>query len=435
MDEFEALDASAAPAVDALVAAGRGRARAEFAEAEALLEAVAAKHRACVVVRDPEHRRLAREAAFDALGAKLGMKGRAVHHRHTLLVTLTDDLPICWRTWSHGLIDERRALAIAQAARTLSDDESIRILDARAAGQAPGRTLTGLRTWLNRQVALLEPAQAETRHLAAKADRRVWIDHDNNGMSWLGGYLPTLDAFRIDKLLDRTARTARAAGDQRTLEQLRADVLRDLILNPASVPAAEDTRHADDPAPGTTIADQTSASAPGHPNAPANHPPTHGRPRPGVHLGVIIPLTSLLGLSDTPAETLDGQIALPASLVREIASTPGTIFQRILTDPIGNVLAIDPQRYRPTEAQRHAIAIRDGTCLVPGCDVPAEDCDIDHREPWPRGPTTATNLTALCRRHHNYKTSGLLQIGSDDQRALRLGGTRIWPERRTFTPA
>ncbi len=56
-----------------------------------------------------------------------------------------------------------------------------------------------------------------------------------------------------------------------------------------------------------------------------------------------------------------------------------------------------------------ALAFRDGVCQAPGCMVPAERCDIDHRRPWPAGPTTASNLGPLCRRHHIFKGHGVLR--------------------------
>lgn len=43
------------------------------------------------------------------------------------------------------------------------------------------------------------------------------------------------------------------------------------------------------------------------------------------------------------------------------------------------------------------------TCRFPGCRQPAGRCDLDHVVPWPAGPTSAANLTALCRHHHRLK--------------------------------
>ena len=61
--------------------------------------------------------------------------------------------------------------------------------------------------------------------------------------------------------------------------------------------------------------------------------------------------------------------------------------------------------YTPTEAMRTFCAARDGTCIFPGCTVPAERCQLDHRIPFDRGgPTTPGNLYSLCAHHHNVKT-------------------------------
>jgi hypothetical protein len=47
----------------------------------------------------------------------------------------------------------------------------------------------------------------------------------------------------------------------------------------------------------------------------------------------------------------------------------------------------------------------DGTCRAPGCQVPAERCDLDHITPWPAGPTTVANLQSLSRGCHHPKTA------------------------------
>jgi hypothetical protein len=44
------------------------------------------------------------------------------------------------------------------------------------------------------------------------------------------------------------------------------------------------------------------------------------------------------------------------------------------------------------------------TCRFPGCDEPAHHCDIDHTIAYPAGPTQASNLKCLCRKHHLLKT-------------------------------
>ena len=91
---------------------------------------------------------------------------------------------------------------------------------------------------------------------------------------------------------------------------------------------------------------------------------------------------------------------------------PQVTVRRLLTDPATGTLT-DPadgaevaeNRYRPSAALDRAVRARDVTCRFPGCRRAATSpgTDLDHTVPWPAGPTTATNLAVLCRRHHRLK--------------------------------
>jgi hypothetical protein len=82
--------------------------------------------------------------------------------------------------------------------------------------------------------------------------------------------------------------------------------------------------------------------------------------------------------------------------------------------------------YAPTDRLREQVVLRDRTCTFPWCTRPARRCDIDHVEPFDHdaaaegrpqpGPTTTSNLGALCRRHHRLKTHGRWRV-----RAIRSG--------------
>ena len=128
----------------------------------------------------------------------------------------------------------------------------------------------------------------------------------------------------------------------------------------------------------------------------------------GAVIGVTIPVTSLAGLSEEPGEAFDGSFALPADLVRELATEPGTLFYRIMTDPLGRIMDVTELGRYPSDKLRIGVQIRDGICLFPTCNKPAMASDLDHQIPHPRGPTCGDNLGALCRRHHRMKTAGLL---------------------------
>jgi hypothetical protein len=55
-------------------------------------------------------------------------------------------------------------------------------------------------------------------------------------------------------------------------------------------------------------------------------------------------------------------------------------------------------RYVPSAGLARFVRCRDMTCRFPGCDEPADGCDLDHTIPYPVGPTQASNLKCLCRK-------------------------------------
>lgn len=63
---------------------------------------------------------------------------------------------------------------------------------------------------------------------------------------------------------------------------------------------------------------------------------------------------------------------------------------------------VDP-RYRVPAAISRFVKFRHKTCRFPNCNVSQRFCDLDHVIPWPDGPTSPSNLMALCRRHHRLK--------------------------------
>lgn len=132
-----------------------------------------------------------------------------------------------------------------------------------------------------------------------------------------------------------------------------------------------------------------------------------------LRIGVVVPLTSLLDLDDTPAELADRSAMIPAEELRQVISeTLGpdntgrdeVLFTRLLTDQGGRLLDTTELGRFASRRLAEAITIRAGTCRFPTCNVPADRCDLDHHEPWPHGRTSAANLDPLCRRHHRGKT-------------------------------
>jgi hypothetical protein len=94
-----------------------------------------------------------------------------------------------------------------------------------------------------------------------------------------------------------------------------------------------------------------------------------------------------------PAVMVGGPI-IPAPLLAAKIAAGATI--RWITHP-GD--APPEPRYRPSEKLAWFVRCRDMTCRFPGCHEPADVCDLDHTIAYPTGPTSASNLKCLGRRH------------------------------------
>ena len=126
----------------------------------------------------------------------------------------------------------------------------------------------------------------------------------------------------------------------------------------------------------------------------------HNR-RPTIN--VTIDLPTALGLANNPGQ-LAGYGPIPANIARQIAADGR--WKRFVTDPISGVLLdFGRETYEPPQELQDFLIARDRTCRFPGCRQPAHLADLDHAIPWDKGgKTSAENLGALCRRHHNLKT-------------------------------
>ena len=127
-----------------------------------------------------------------------------------------------------------------------------------------------------------------------------------------------------------------------------------------------------------------------------------------------------------PGALMGGQL-LPGALIRRAA--PGATIQ-VIVHP-GQ--APPEPRYTPSKALADFVRCRDLTCRFPGCHTPATHCDLDHTIAWPSGPTSASNLKCLCRKHHLLKTFWGGATGWRDRQSPE--GTIVWtaPDGRTHT--
>ncbi|MCC4908082.1 HNH endonuclease signature motif containing protein [Microbacterium sp. cx-59] len=90
---------------------------------------------------------------------------------------------------------------------------------------------------------------------------------------------------------------------------------------------------------------------------------------------------------------------VPLSVARQVACAGGV--QRVMCDDRGRVMSISIADRVFSATQRRAILLRDGACIIPGCEVPGAWCEIHHVTEHARGGATTTdNGVLLCWHHH-----------------------------------
>jgi hypothetical protein len=125
---------------------------------------------------------------------------------------------------------------------------------------------------------------------------------------------------------------------------------------------------------------------------------SHGRP---VSVNMTMSLSTWLRLDEHPAH-LEGHGPIDAETARHLAAAG--LWRWVLTDPVGgHALDYGRTRYTPPQELVDFILIRDPECVMPGCHRPGYRCEIDHRIPYPEGPTSACNCSALCKPCHLQK--------------------------------
>jgi hypothetical protein len=336
-----------------------------------------------------------------------------------------------------GLLDAGRVDVLDEETCRLPHGEAARVLD-QVLDRADGLTTTHLRRLTRRLVAAVDPEAASTRAEKARAERCVRLQPGPDAMAWIHAYLPATDAVTVFAVVDALAGIAARTGDERPVDQRRADALTDVFHAIAAT---------------GTLPDGSALPSPqGH----------------QVGVQVAVNATTLLGLDELPGE-LTGYGPIPAAMARDLAARGS--WRAVLTDARGRVLHVadtthpagpvaansrcassgrsrgpsgaavgeppeeharsagrheahEPRakhgegRYHTSAALTRTVTTRDPVCCFAGCAQPAWRCDLDHEIPYDpsnpdTGPTCACNLRPLCRRHHRLKTHAGWTITTD----------------------
>ncbi|MBZ4486783.1 HNH endonuclease [Microbacterium sp. cx-55] len=320
-----------------------------------------------------------REMPIRSLAAEfasaLRVSDRTVQRQLVESSAIARRLPLSLAALGEARISRAHLRVIAEAGIHLEDDEARAAFERDVLAVAERETPGRLRPVARRLAERAEPRSLTERHAEASRQRGVFVRDLDDGMSELLAILPSVLAHGAHDRLTQFARQIHDATgaddrDPRTMDELRADLLSDLVL---------------------TSTPDSVGSGPGEGS---------GLSAIRASVRITIPVTSLVG-DDGPAE-LDRSGPIDAATARLLAGS-ATGWERIFTDRItGCVLAVD--RYRPTEQMRRALMVRDGHCRFPGCRMPASRCDLDHTVDHALGgPTAVCNLAHLCRRHHSLK--------------------------------
>jgi hypothetical protein len=355
--------------IDALTRVSRECARAEFRQVSAMLDYRDAEMARTALIESPMRRQIERSAIALVIGEAMGLSEGQVQLRLSFADTVCDQSPITWQAFSDGLIDLARVREIGHTIDQLKRAESIHRLDRLVVNYAVDHTTAELRAWLRRFVQRVEADLAVERAETERKNRHVSFTHGDDSMGYLNAYLPSHELAAIQARLRTEARRNVDPDDTRTVAQREADLLVAWCTGSDAVTSAIDANIA-------------------------------------VHIDADVLAGAVAGF----AESTDGKWAVPAAWIADAVATGNSFWHRIVTDPVtDDVLSHEYLgRYSP-DILNIALRFLHGTCQSPGCMVPAERCDTDHRKPFPEGPTTGDNLGPFCRRHHQMKGHGVLR--------------------------
>lgn len=355
-----------------------------------------------------------REVASE-IAAAAHLSDRSVQAQIGRAVELVDDYPVTLAAWEAGALSRAHVWAIVDAGHPVPVERRGEF-DVLAVATAEGMSPRRLKTCLAALAERLQPTTITERHRAGRATRNVRVVPGENGMSDLIATLPTVLAVGIyDRLTQQgralvdarpaassvpsgapvepgvqpafcteavndgvpcAADTASVDADIRTVDQVRADILADLLLTAA--PDADPTRGDDGLG-------------------------TLGAIRAKVQ--VVVPALTMLqpGGENLDPAALVGHGPIDAETARAIAEATSLPWDRVITHPItGAVLHVDT--YQRTAAIDRYLRARDRHCRWPGCTAPAVRCEVDHtHDAALGGKTEVCNLCHLCQRHHTQK--------------------------------
>lgn len=319
-----------------------------------------------------------------------------------------------------GRVSEWRATLIARTAVTLVDPAQRAAFDEMMAALAEGLSDRQVDETSRAAAYEMDPESAMRRARTAISDRRVSMRPAPDVMARLTGFVPAAQGVAAWKALDEHARSLKAAGDPRSVDQIKADTFIERLTGQESADAI-----------GVEVGlvmgeaeffgqGERTARLEGYGPIPAGM----GRDLvdPGQHAEggerevQSGPDQHVEGNEGDVREAADGQAECDEHDGRPDAeldehdsgsSSSGgrrsddiarTWLRRLFTDPVDQTVAhVDTKRRRFDGPLRELISHRDQLCRTPWCGAPIRHGD-HVRDFASGGPTTAGNGQGLCAR-------------------------------------
>jgi hypothetical protein len=394
------------------------------------------------------------------IGAALSIGQRRASAQMRIAMALRDRLPRVAALFCAGRIDARVISELSWRTHLVDDHQVLAIIDAELAEHATSWGALSKDKLIGAVNAVIERYDPDAVRLTAIAlrerDFHIGAHEDGAETTSVWGRLIAADGIaaerRILAMIDGVC-----ANDPRSIGQRRSEAAGALLNGRTHLPCrcgSPDCPKADTPGPQSNIvvhviADQTAldaasahaaaeANGAGAKNSAAVTSAAAGAAEPAVDEPAVDKPAVDEPAANTDAETdcapaplkdtglalLPGLTVMPTAALADASRAGAKVNPLWLPGP-------DPEsNYRPSARLAQFVRLRDMLCRFPGCDVPAERCDIDHSEPWPYGPTHPSNMNCKCRTHHLGKTfaEGWREVQSPD-------GTITFtaPDGRTYT--
>ncbi|HET9489896.1 MAG TPA: DUF222 domain-containing protein [Methylomirabilota bacterium] len=354
---------------------------------------------------------------------RIGLASGAARE-HVRVARALGTLPLLAQALARGELSYSKVRALTRVASPVTEE---RLLAVGRAGTAEHveRIVRGWRK-VDRQAEAREAAQ---RHKS----RALHVYHDEDGMVVLRGRLePEVGALVMQAL---------AAAREALYQKARATDPGDVPAgtSPAGVPAGTSTAPAlggtptstPDTAAGTSpVVPDISTLAQQQADALALLAETALHQgldpgAPGKHYQVVVHVDAeVLADADAPGQSvLEEGTRVPAGTSQRLACDASRVIMR--HDKDGRLLEVGARTRTIPPALRRALQHRDRGCRFPGCGVRfGQGHHIRH---WAQGgPTTLSNLTLVCRRHHRAVHEEGFQVDRQPDGTLRFQ----WPDGR-----